>query len=55
VRQLYLEYIRIPELEPPKFEFRWGLRAEEEVSRRELLNFVCLVSYCHLYLLLKDI
>lgn len=43
VRQMYLEYVRIPELDPPKFEFRWGRRAKEEVSRRELLQFVSLV------------
>ncbi|KDR24548.1 non-structural maintenance of chromosomes element 3 homolog isoform X2 [Zootermopsis nevadensis] len=43
VRQMYLEHVRIPELDPPKFEFRWGRRAEEEVSRRSLLEFVSLV------------
>jgi hypothetical protein len=52
---MYLEYTRIPELDPPKFEFRWGHRAKEEVSRRELLQFVSLVSYCHLCVLLKDV
>jgi hypothetical protein len=49
---MYLEYIRIPDLDPPKFEFRWGRRAEEEVSRRKLLEFVSLVSYFRLCILL---
>ncbi|PNF27536.1 hypothetical protein B7P43_G02878 [Cryptotermes secundus] len=46
VRQMYVEYVRIPESNPPKYEFRWGHRAKGEVSRRELLNFVSLVYGC---------
>ncbi|KAL4655473.1 hypothetical protein GN956_G5979 [Arapaima gigas] len=40
VRQRYLEYIRIPHTEPQEHEFRWGLRAEKEVSKVKMLEFV---------------
>ncbi|MBN3300958.1 necdin-like 2 [Amia ocellicauda] len=40
VRQKYLEYNRIPHTEPQEFEFHWGLRAEKEVSKLKVLNFI---------------
>ncbi|XP_050952276.1 necdin-like 2 [Labeo rohita] len=40
VRQKYLEYVKIPHTEPVEYEFRWGLRAEKEVSKLKLLEFV---------------
>ncbi|XP_043080211.1 necdin-like 2 [Puntigrus tetrazona] len=40
VRQKYLEYVKIPHTDPVEFEFRWGLRAEKEVSKLKLLEFV---------------
>ncbi|XP_039527265.1 necdin-like 2 [Pimephales promelas] len=40
VRQKYLEYVKIPHTEPVEFEFRWGLRAEKEVSKLKMLEFV---------------
>lgn len=40
VRQMYIEYSRIPDSDPPKFQFRWGQRAEAEISHFELLKFV---------------
>lgn len=40
VRQKYLEYGKIPHTEPVEYEFRWGLRAEKEVSKLKLLEFV---------------
>ncbi|XP_015197212.1 necdin-like 2 [Lepisosteus oculatus] len=40
VRQKYLEYARIPHTEPLEFEFRWGLRADKEVSKLKLLTLV---------------
>ncbi|KAJ4438113.1 hypothetical protein ANN_14052 [Periplaneta americana] len=43
VRQLYIEYIRIPDTDPPKYDFRWGQRAEKEVSRRAILEFVSMI------------
>uniref|UniRef100_A0A672RVC9 Necdin-like 2 n=1 Tax=Sinocyclocheilus grahami TaxID=75366 RepID=A0A672RVC9_SINGR len=40
VRQKYLEYVKIPHTEPVGYEFRWGLRAEKEVFKLKLLEFV---------------
>ncbi|XP_020511223.1 necdin-like 2 [Labrus bergylta] len=40
VRQRYLEYVRIPHTEPVEHEFRWGQRAEIEVSKAKILEFV---------------
>ncbi|XP_078100797.1 necdin-like 2 isoform X1 [Sander vitreus] len=40
VRQRYLEYVRIPHTEPVEFEFRWGQRAEVEVSKVKILEFM---------------
>ncbi|KAK9953877.1 hypothetical protein ABG768_015997 [Culter alburnus] len=40
VRQKYLEYVKIPHTEPVEYEFRWGLRAEKEVSKLKILEFV---------------
>ncbi|KAK6467259.1 necdin-like 2 [Huso huso] len=39
VRQKYLEYVRVPHTDPVEFEFRWGLRAENQVSKRKVLEF----------------
>ncbi|GAA6229493.1 non-structural maintenance of chromosomes element 3 homolog [Lates japonicus] len=40
VRQRYLEYVRIPHTEPPEHEFRWGQRADMEVSKAKILEFM---------------
>ncbi|KAF4077806.1 hypothetical protein AMELA_G00192310 [Ameiurus melas] len=40
VRQKYLEYVRIPHTEPLEYEFRWGQRAESEVSKLKVLQFI---------------
>lgn len=40
VRQRYLEYVRIPHTEPVEHEFRWGQRAEVEVSKPKILEFM---------------
>lgn len=40
VRQRYLEYIRIPHTEPIEHEFRWGQRADMEVSKAKILEFM---------------
>nr|XP_046252378.1 necdin-like 2 isoform X2 [Scatophagus argus]XP_046252379.1 necdin-like 2 isoform X2 [Scatophagus argus] len=40
VRQRYLEYVRIPHTEPIEHEFRWGQRAEVEVSKAKILEFM---------------
>ncbi|XP_019626418.1 PREDICTED: non-structural maintenance of chromosomes element 3 homolog [Branchiostoma belcheri] len=39
-RQLYLEYKRVPQSDPPSFEFRWGPRAHKETTKRRVLQFV---------------
>ncbi|TMS16430.1 Non-structural maintenance of chromosomes element 3-like protein [Larimichthys crocea] len=40
VRQRYLEYVRIPHTEPIEHEFRWGQRADMEVSKAKILEFM---------------
>ncbi|XP_022622516.1 non-structural maintenance of chromosomes element 3 homolog isoform X1 [Seriola dumerili] len=40
VRQRYLEYVRIPHTEPAEHEFRWGQRADMEVSKAKILEFM---------------
>lgn len=40
VRQRYLEYVRVPHTEPVEYEFRWGQRAEAEVSKAKILEFM---------------
>ncbi|XP_008316303.1 necdin-like 2 [Cynoglossus semilaevis] len=40
VRQRYLECVRIPHTEPVEHEFHWGQRAELEVSKVKLLEFL---------------
>ncbi|XP_060793061.1 necdin-like 2 [Neoarius graeffei] len=40
VRQKYLEYVRIPHTEPMEHEFRWGPRADAEVSKLRMLHFI---------------
>ncbi|XP_031584935.1 necdin-like 2 [Oreochromis aureus] len=40
VRQRYLEYVRIPHTEPIEHEFRWGQRADAEVSKAKILEFM---------------
>ncbi|KAM9752551.1 necdin-like 2 [Menidia menidia] len=40
VRQRYLEYLRIPHTEPLEHEFRWGQRADKEVSKAKILEFM---------------
>ncbi len=44
VRQLYLDYERVPKSEPPTFTFRWGERAWKEVSLRGVLDLASKVS-----------
>uniref|UniRef100_A0A1A8DFY3 Necdin-like 2 n=1 Tax=Nothobranchius kadleci TaxID=1051664 RepID=A0A1A8DFY3_NOTKA len=40
VRQKYLEYVRIPHTEPLEYEIRWGPRADVEVSKAKILEFM---------------
>lgn len=46
--QRYLQEIKIENTDPVKFEYRWGIRACEELSPRAALEFaseVCFHSY----------
>ncbi|CAK6984758.1 LOW QUALITY PROTEIN: necdin-like 2, partial [Scomber scombrus] len=40
VRQRYLEYVRIPHTDPVEYEFRWGQRANVEVNKSRILDFM---------------
>lgn len=40
VRQRYLETVRVPHTEPVEYEFRWGQRAEMELSKAKILEFM---------------
>ncbi|KAF0038385.1 hypothetical protein F2P81_008869 [Scophthalmus maximus] len=37
---LYLEFVRIPHTEPVEHEFHWGQRADVEVSKAKILEFM---------------
>lgn len=45
----YLETVRVPHTEPVEYEFRWGQRAEMELSKAKILEFMGEVSvlFCH--------
>uniref|UniRef100_A0A2K5KMG2 MAGE domain-containing protein n=1 Tax=Cercocebus atys TaxID=9531 RepID=A0A2K5KMG2_CERAT len=40
VKQKYLEYKKIPNSNPPEYEFLWGLRARHETSKMRVLRFI---------------
>lgn len=42
----YLEYTRVPHTEPVEHEFRWGPRADFEVSKAKILQFMGQVCAC---------
>lgn len=42
----YLEYVRIPHTEPVEHEFHWGQRADLEVSKAKILEFIGQVCIC---------
>ncbi|OWF48308.1 non-structural maintenance of chromosomes element 3 homolog [Mizuhopecten yessoensis] len=39
-KQGYIEYTRQQNSDPPVYEFRWGQRAKQEISRKNCLDFV---------------
>lgn len=45
VRQGYLDYQRLANMEPLAYEVRWGPRAKHEVSKMDILNLVCQVAF----------
>ncbi|XP_053375568.1 non-structural maintenance of chromosomes element 3 homolog [Mercenaria mercenaria] len=40
VRQCYLEITRMPNTDPPLSEIKWGQRAQQEITKRNVLSFV---------------
>ncbi|KAB0343267.1 hypothetical protein FD754_020193 [Muntiacus muntjak] len=44
VKQKYLDYVRVPNSNPPEYEFFWGLRSYYETSKMEVLKFACKVQ-----------
>nr|XP_026690501.1 non-structural maintenance of chromosomes element 3 homolog isoform X1 [Ciona intestinalis] len=40
VRQWYLEIVKLPNCDPPQYEYKWGLRAYHETSKMKILEFV---------------
>ncbi|XP_005006362.1 necdin [Cavia porcellus] len=43
VQQNYLKYRRIPYMEPPEFEFFWGSRARQEITKMQIMQFLARV------------
>uniref|UniRef100_A0A8D2JJQ2 MAGE domain-containing protein n=1 Tax=Sciurus vulgaris TaxID=55149 RepID=A0A8D2JJQ2_SCIVU len=44
VKQKYLYYARVPNSNPPEYEFFWGLRSYYETSKMKVLKFACKVQ-----------
>ncbi|XP_023568517.1 necdin isoform X2 [Octodon degus] len=40
VQQNYLKYKRIPYTEPPEYEFFWGSRASQEITKMQIMQFL---------------
>ncbi|XP_063606362.1 non-structural maintenance of chromosomes element 3 homolog [Penaeus indicus] len=43
VKQQYLQTTKNKDVEPPTNEYRWGERAHKELSKKDILEFVCKV------------
>ncbi|XP_004852697.1 necdin [Heterocephalus glaber] len=43
VQQNYLKYRRIPYVEPPEYEFFWGSRASQEITKMQIMLFLARV------------
>uniref|UniRef100_A0A8C7ADS3 MAGE family member D2 n=1 Tax=Neovison vison TaxID=452646 RepID=A0A8C7ADS3_NEOVI len=41
---VYLDYARVPNSNPPEYEFFWGLRSYYETSKMKVLKFACKVQ-----------
>ncbi|KAM9576853.1 melanoma-associated antigen B16-like [Trichechus inunguis] len=44
VLEKYLEYRRVPNSDPARYEFRWGPRAHDEISKVKLLEFFARIN-----------
>ncbi|CAO2614456.1 Ndn [Lemmus lemmus] len=40
VQQNYLKYQRVPHIEPPEYEFFWGSRANREITKMQIMEFL---------------
>uniref|UniRef100_T1J0E5 MAGE domain-containing protein n=1 Tax=Strigamia maritima TaxID=126957 RepID=T1J0E5_STRMM len=47
-QQLYLDVVKNATNEPPSYEYRWGPRAISEISKTNVLDFVCTVNILNL-------
>lgn len=43
VQQNYLRYQRVPQVEPPEFEFFWGARATREITKLQIMEYLARV------------
>ncbi|KAM5292726.1 necdin [Ctenodactylus gundi] len=43
VQQNYLKYQRVPNVEPPEYEFFWGSRASQEITKMQIMQFLARV------------
>lgn len=43
VQQNYLKYQRVPYVEPPEYEFFWGPRANREITKLQIMEFLARV------------
>ncbi|CAK8689435.1 non-structural maintenance of chromosomes element 3 homolog [Clavelina lepadiformis] len=39
-RQMYLDISKVPNCDPPQYEYRWGQRAFHDIPKRKILEFV---------------
>ncbi|XP_062039685.1 melanoma-associated antigen D2 isoform X2 [Lepus europaeus] len=53
VKQKYLDYARVPNSNPPEYEFFWGLRSYYETSKMKVLKFACKILLIPAVFLLK--
>ncbi|XP_070256480.1 necdin [Myotis yumanensis] len=43
VQQNYLKYQRVPQAEPPEFEFYWGSRSTREITKLQIMEYLARV------------
>jgi len=42
-QRLYLDIAKVQGSDPPTYEYKWGERAKKEISRKDILQFVCAI------------
>ncbi|XP_015596857.1 non-structural maintenance of chromosomes element 3 homolog [Cephus cinctus] len=48
MKQHYLVKVRINDSDPPKYEYRWGIRAQNELSKDDVRDFMSKIYGCDL-------